>query len=109
MNIVSKLTLPALVGGLVALAVSGVFSPSVMAGSQNIDTIARISLDRDQTLLTLYAAPGQLDQAVGQLEPRLWVWVDRCMSDKETGSWCRVERGQSAGWVEARSLSLHWD
>ncbi len=105
MGLASKLTIPALIGGLVALAAMGVFSPQVQASWFRVDAVAQVTGVPADRVLTVFAAPDAKAERVGVIARNAYVWVENCVgADSDTG-WCAVERSGTRGWVSARYLT----
>lgn len=109
MSFVSRLALPALVGGAVLLAASGLFAPAVQARGYHVDTIAQITGVAAWDHLNVRKWPAHYSQKVSAFEPNTWVWVERCIEVENSSDWCLVERAGVQGWVNSRYLTLHWD
>lgn len=109
MTLVSRLALPAIIGGVAALVASGVFAPPVHASGYHVDTIAQITGVADWDHLNVRKWPASYSQKIGQVEPRTWVWIERCIEVENSSDWCLVERADTKGWVNARYLTPHWE
>lgn len=97
MSLVSRLALPAVLGGIAALFASGVFMPPVYAGAPAPERIARVAI-----ALELRAAPAASADPIGAFPARTPVWIEEC-----TGTdWCRVARGGATGWVKSSHLTI---
>lgn len=102
MTLVSKLTIPALLGGLIVLAATGMFSPQVHASWTRAETIAQVTGVPLQRVLNVRSAPEADAERIGTISRNSFVWVDRC-----EGAWCLVERAGTKGWVSAEYLTAH--
>lgn len=109
MTLASKLALPTLFGGLVALIASGVLAPPVQAKGYDMDTIARITGVADWDHLNVRKWPAHYSQKIGAFEPHTWVWIERCIEVENSSDWCLVERAETKGWVNARFLTPYWE
>ncbi|WP_143009319.1 SH3 domain-containing protein [Pelagibacterium luteolum] len=106
MSLSSRLAVPAVIGGLVAIMISGVFSPPAMARGEWADTIARVNGLEQTDQLNVWGSPTAKAEKIGQLNPKTWVWIDRCVAGDDDSDWCLVERSQTKGWVDARYLTI---
>lgn len=105
MSLASRLTLPALFGGIIALLGSGVFAPPVHARGYHVETVARVTSVAADDTLNVRRWPASYSQKVGELPPKTLVWVERCIEVDNSSDWCLVERGGIAGWVNSRFLT----
>lgn len=109
MTLVSRLTIPALIGGIIALAATGLFSPQVRASWTQYETIAQVSGVPAHRVLNLRAAPSAEAELTGTIARNAFIWVENCTGVMGEDGWCLVERGGEKGWVAARYLTLHTD
>ncbi|HWJ87676.1 MAG TPA: hypothetical protein VNS12_06370 [Pelagibacterium sp.] len=105
MSLSARLTLPAVIGGLVLVLVSGVFAPPVHAKGYTVGSPAQVSGVASWDHLNVRRWPASYSQQVGQLAPWASVWVDRCIEVERSSDWCLVQRGQTRGWVNSRFLT----
>ncbi|WP_127145601.1 SH3 domain-containing protein [Pelagibacterium montanilacus] len=108
MSIVSKLTFPALMGGLIAVAASGIFAPPAHAQGYDVATLAQVSDVAHWDQLNVRRWPAAYSQQVGVLGPQAWVWVERCIESQSGSDWCLVRRETTEGWVNSRYLTPGW-
>lgn len=108
MNVVSKLTMPVLIGGLVAMMLSGIFAPPAVARGYDVETVAQVTGVAEWDRLNVRRWPAHYSERIGQVAPRTWVWVERCIEVDRSSDWCLVERAGTRGWVNSRFLTLHW-
>ena len=99
-----KLLIATLAGFIIALAAGFAVSPTLAAG-YTVDRIAHVSGVADWDVLNVRKWPASYSQQVGTLEPHVYVWVERCILVKNSSDWCRVERGETVGWVNSRYLT----
>lgn len=109
MSIVSKLTIPVLLGGIAALMASGIFSPPVYAQSGLTETIAQLNHAHGAPELNVRLVPSGDAQTVATIRSSAWVWLDHCVDGGEESDWCLVERGAVKGWVRSAHVTPHWD
>jgi uncharacterized protein YraI len=109
MTLVSRLTLPALIGGLIALAAAGLFSPQVHALGVYKDTIAQVTNVPVESLLVMRDGPDTGAGRIGTVAPNAFVWVDSCIGADSDREWCLVERSGTKGWVSAQYLTTRWN
>ena len=102
MTIVSKLTIPALIGGIFALAAAGLFSGQVHASWTSAEAIAKITGVPMERVLNVRSAPMAEAERIGTLPRNAYVWVESC-----EGEWCLVERAGTKGWGSADYLTPH--
>ena len=58
-------------------------------------------------VLNIRKWPASYSQKIGALQPKTFVWVERCIVNEDGGSdWCLVERNNKKGWVNSRYLTL---
>lgn len=109
MSLSSRLAIPAIFGGFIALFLSGVFSPGVAASAHDIGEIALISSAAGVEPVRLRERPASGAEKTGALQSRSWVWVDHCVTADDKTGWCLVERGLTRGWVEGGLLEVQWN
>lgn len=102
MTLVSKLTIPALIGGIIAMAATGLFSPQVHASWIPADAIAQVTGVPVQRVLNVRSAPEAEAEKIGTIARNSFVWVESCEAE-----WCLVERAGTRGWVSAEYLTPH--
>ncbi len=108
MSFASRLTLPAFVGGLVAIFASGVFAPPSQAKGYTVDVLAQITGVQSWDQLNVRRWPAHYSQQTGSFEPLTYVWVERCIEVDNSSDWCLVERAETKGWVNSRFLTPKW-
>ncbi|WP_196259294.1 SH3 domain-containing protein [Pelagibacterium limicola] len=104
MTLVSKLTIPALIGGIIALAATGLFTPQVHASGGMKEVVAQITGVPAHYVLNVLSAPESGADRVGTIARNAFVWVESCTND---GGWCLVDRSGTRGWVSADYLTPH--
>lgn len=109
MTLASRLTIPALIGGIIALAATGLFSPQVHASWTHYETIAQVSGVPVARVLNIRAAPAADAELTGTIARNAFIWVESCTGAMGADGWCLVERGGKRGWVAAEYLALHTD
>lgn len=109
MSLTSRLAVPAIIGGAIALFFSGTFTPPAMALGYNVETIARIADLPGLDHLEVRKGPAPQSQKAGDLRTATWVWVERCVEVEQSDDWCLVERAQTKGWVNSSFLTVHWE
>lgn len=102
MTIVSKLTIPTLIGSIVALAAAGLFAPQVHASWTPAEVIAQVTGVPAERVLNVRSAPRAEAERIGTIARNAYVWVESC-----EGDWCLVERAGTKGWVSADYLTPH--
>lgn len=108
MSLSSRLAVPAMIGGMVAILLSGAFSPPAWAAGYTVDAVARITGVAQEDHLNARRWPASYSQKVGQFEPSTYVWIERCIEVEQSSDWCLVERSGLKGWVNSRYLSVQW-
>ncbi len=104
-----KLLVAALAGLVIASAAAFAIQPAIAAG-YDVDAPAQVTGVRSWDVLNVRKWPAAHSQKVGELAPRVTVWVERCIVAPQGGAdWCLVERGDEYGWVNARFLTLSYD
>lgn len=106
MTLIARLTIPTLIGGFVALAATGLFSPQVNASWAPVDVIAQVSGVEEYRVLNVRTAPDADATLSGTLSRNAFVWVESCDGVMGQEGWCLVERGGVKGWTDARYLTL---
>lgn len=109
MSLSSRLVFPVVIGGLIAMIASGIFTPPVMALSQSVAELAQITPADEPNQLYLRNTPRHSAPSVGSLAATSWVWVDHCVENGDRSNWCLVERGQTKGWIDSRHLTVRWN
>lgn len=103
-----KLLVASLAGLIIASAAAFAVQPA-MAEGYHVDAQAQVTGVAEWDHLNMRRWPASYSQRVGQLEPYVHVWVERCII-KETGAdWCLVERGEQRGWVNSSYLTMTYD
>ena len=101
-----KLLIAAL-AGLVILSGAVFAVQPVMAAGYPVDAKAQVTGVAKWDVLNLRKWPAAYSQKIGAFEPKVHVWVERCIVNETGGSdWCLVERGEQKGWVNSRYLTL---
>ena len=104
-----KLLVAALAGLVIASAAAFAVSPAFAAG-YTVDAPAQVTGVKKWDVLNIRKWPASYSQKTGALEPKVQVWVERCVINADGGSdWCLVERGEQKGWVNSRFLKLTYD
>lgn len=104
MSLSSRLTLPAVVGGLILVIASGVFAPPAQARGYAVETRAVVTGVPSWDQLNVRRWPAHYSAQIGALQSSAWVWVERCIEVDNSSDWCLVERGSIKGWVNSRFL-----
>lgn len=102
MTLVFKLTIPTLIGGIIALAAAGLVTPQVHASSRQAHVIAQVTGVPDHRVLNVRSAPAPDAEMVGTIARNSYIWVESCEAE-----WCLVERAGTKGWVSADYLTPH--
>ena len=105
MSLSSRLTLPAVVGGLVMVLASGIFAPPVQARGYPVDILAQVTDVAAWDHLNVRRWPASYSRKTGQLAPLTYVWVERCIEVERSTDWCLVERDTTKGWVDSKYLT----
>ncbi len=104
-----KLLVAALAGLVIAGAAALAVSPALAAG-YDVDAPAQVTGVKKWDTLNMRKWPASYSKKVGELSPKVHVWVERCIvSDGGGADWCLVERGPQKGWVNSRYLTLAYD
>jgi hypothetical protein len=102
--------LVATLAGLVIAAAAAFAVQPAMAAGYHVEAPARVTGVAHWDVLNLRKWPAAYSRKVGELKPRVHVWVERCIVAPTGGSdWCLVERGPQRGWVNARFLGPVYD
>lgn len=99
-----KLLIASLAGLMIVCAAAFAVTPTLAAGYP-VDMTARVSNVEDWDVLNVRKWPAHYSQRIGALQPETYVWVERCIVVENASDWCRVERGELAGWVNSRYLA----
>ncbi|MBU1175692.1 MAG: hypothetical protein KKH72_09855 [Alphaproteobacteria bacterium] len=99
-----NLVIAAFAGILIVVAAAFAVTPTFAAGYP-VDMTARVSGVAEWDVLNVRLWPAHYSQKVGYLDPETFVWVERCILVDNATDWCRVERGDVAGWVNSRYLT----
>jgi len=86
-------------------------SPALAAG-YSVEAPAVVTGVGDWDVLNVRKWPAAHSAKVGELEPEVSVWVERCIEGPAGKSdWCLVENGDHQGWVNASFLTVldDWD
>lgn len=101
-----KLLVAALAGLVIASAAAFAVQPALAAGYY-VDGPAKVTGVKHWDVLNVRKWPASYSRKTGELEPRVHVWVERCIIAEDEGSdWCLVERGPQKGWVNSRFLTF---
>lgn len=106
-----KVLIASLAGLLIVSAAAFTISPAMAAG-YDVEAPAHITGVEDWDVLNVRKWPASYSVKVGEFEPDISVWVERCIEGKSGASdWCLVENGDQRGWVNASYLSVleDWD
>lgn len=104
-----KLLVAVLAGLVIASAAAFAVQPA-MAEGYDVGAPARVSGVKSSDVLNVRKWPASYSRKVGELEPEVHVWVERCIVAPQGGAdWCLVERGDEYGWVNSRFLTLSYD
>ena len=104
-----KLLIATLAGIVITAAAAFAVSPAMAAG-YFVDSPARVTGVAKNDVLNMRKWPASHSKKIGALEPKVHVWVERCIINEDGGSdWCLVERGEQKGWVNSRFLTLAYD
>ncbi|WP_147275963.1 SH3 domain-containing protein [Pelagibacterium lacus] len=106
MMLSSRLAFPAIIGGLVAIILSGVFTPPAMARGYPVELRAQVTGVAQDDHLNVRRWPAHYSRQVGQLPPHAAVWVERCIEVDNSSDWCLVAGGRAYGWVNSRFLAV---
>jgi uncharacterized protein YraI len=98
-----KLLIATLAGLMIVFAAAFAVTPTLAAG-YSVDMTARVSGVAEWDVLNVRKWPAHYSQQVGALDPDTYVWVERCIILDNASDWCRVERGETSGWVNSRYL-----
>ncbi|MHB1103442.1 MAG: SH3 domain-containing protein [Devosia sp.] len=104
-----KLLVAALAGLVIASAAAFAIQPAMAAG-YDVDAPAQVTGVKSWDVLNVRKWPASYSRKVGELEPKVHVWVERCIVAETGGAdWCLVERGDEYGWVNSKFLTLSYD
>lgn len=107
-SLVSKMSLPVVLGGLVAVGLASLFTPAANAYADVNDTVMQVIEGQDVHLFENTDASSSI---LTKLEANTWVWVSHCQPAQERDpntAWCAVEREGVQGWVHSSSLAPYW-
>lgn len=96
----------ALFAGLLITSVAAFAVSPVLAAGYDVDAKAQVTGVAGWDVLNVRKWPAAYSQKIGVVEPLTFVWVERCIEVPGSSDWCKVERGDTYGWVNARYLTL---
>ncbi|MCW5720211.1 MAG: SH3 domain-containing protein [Devosia sp.] len=99
-----KVLVAGLCGLVIAAAAAFAVQPAMAAG-YSVDQPAQVSNVARWDKLNVRKWPASYSQKIGAFAPGTHVWVERCIEMDQGADWCRVERGNLQGWVNARYLT----
>ena len=99
-----KLLIASLAGLIIAGAAGFVAQPALAAG-YHVDGLAKVTKVAKWDHLNMRLWPAAYSKLVGQLDPGVHVWVERCIEMDAGADWCLVDRGPTKGWVNSRFLT----
>jgi len=100
-----KLLVATLAGMIIVSAAAFAITPASAAG-YSVDQKARVTGLAWGDQLNIRKWPAWYSKKTGALQPQAWVWVERCVKVERAADWCKVERGEQQGWVNAGYLTL---
>jgi len=90
-------------GFIIVAAAAFAVSPALAEGYQ-VDRIGQVTGVQSWDHLNVRKWPAHYSQKIGELPPRAYVWVERCVTVEASSDWCQVARGPLLGWVNSRFL-----
>lgn len=96
----------ALFAGLVITSAAAFAVSPVLAAGYPVDAKAEVTGVAPWDVLNVRKWPAHYSQKIGAVEPHTFVWVERCIEVPGSSDWCKVERGDTYGWVNASFLTL---
>lgn len=99
-----KVLVATLCGAIIAAAAGFAAQPAMAAGYQVETTASVTGVDRWDTL-NVRRWPASYSRKVGELNPGVRVWVERCIEVERSADWCLIERNGLEGWVNSRYLT----
>jgi hypothetical protein len=110
MNKSHEKLLVATLAGLVMVGAAAFAIQPALAAGYDVDGPAQVTGVQSWDVLNVRKWPASFSQKTGELEPKVHVWVERCIIAPQGGSdWCLVERGETYGWVNASFLQPVYD
>ena len=101
-----NLLIASLAGLVIVTAAAFVVTPAHAAGYE-IDQKAQVVGVEYWDQLNVRKWPAHYSQKTGELNPQSWVWVERCIEVAGTSDWCKVDVGETQGWVNSNYLSVY--
>ena len=112
MNKQQQKVLAASLAGLVIVSAAALAISPALAAGYAVEAPAVVSGVGDWDVLNVRKWPAAYSVKVGELQPEISVWVERCIEGKDGASdWCLIENGEQQGWVNASFLTVleDWD
>ena len=99
-----KLLIASLAGLILVSAAAFAVSPAHAEG-YDVDEKAQVTGVEWWDHLNVRKWPAHYSQKIGAIAPQSWVWVERCIEVENSSDWCKVEVGETYGWVNSRYLT----
>ena len=101
-----KLLVASLASLILVSAAAFAVNPSYAAG-YDVDQKAQVTGVEFWDHLNVRKWPAYYSQKIGAIAPGHWVWVERCIEVENASDWCKVERGDTYGWVNSKFLTVY--
>lgn len=93
--------------GLVLVSAAAFAVTPAMAEGYEVDQKAQVTGVENWDHLNVRKWPAYYSQQIGTVQPDHWVWVERCLEVENSSDWCKVEVGETYGWVNSSFLSVY--
>lgn len=107
MKAIHERLLVASLAGLVLVSAAAFAVNPAFAAGYDVDQKAQVTGVAFWDHLNVRKWPAHYSQKTGQLAPHSWVWIERCIEVENASDWCKVEVGETYGWVNARFLTVY--
>lgn len=101
-----KLLVASLAGLILVSAAAFAVSPAMAAG-YDVDQKAQVTGVAEWDHLNVRKWPAHYSQKTDELAPYSWVWIERCIEVENASDWCKVEVGETYGWVNSKYLTVY--
>lgn len=92
--------------GMIIVGAAGIAAQPAIAAGYTVDGQAKVTGVAKWDHLNMRRWPASYSKLVGQLDPGVHVWVERCIDKVGAADWCLVERGEQKGWVNSTYLTF---
>jgi SH3-like domain-containing protein len=92
--------------GLVLTSAAAMFVIPASAAGYSMETVGRVINVEEWDQLNVRKWPAAYSEKTGELFPNNTVWIERCIELDNASDWCKVEKGDTYGWVNGRYLEV---